>query len=468
MLRERTAMLRKMAMIADAVLACVAFMLGYYIRVRMGGFMSTENLRWLLPAFAFTWVYLLYFSGHYKSFRTAEMTDVLYSVFKSAFFGLLIFTAVMFLFKHVHLSRYFISFIFVSATVLLCAEKMLYMWVFRQLRKRGYNFRNIVIVGTGRRALAFADMVAKHGEWGLRIIGFVDEDAQKGCTHVNGCKVIGSLSDMQKILHENIVDEVVFVVPRAWLDKIEDAIYFCEIEGVRVHVAVDLFELKFAKAKQSDLQGFPLLSFDSTPDKHWHLLIKRFFDVIASGLGLLVLAIPFAIVSLLIKFTSPGPVFFRQKRSGLNGRVFTLLKFRTMQVGAEEKLKELLSKNEMKGPVFKMENDPRVTPLGKWLRKLSIDELPQLWNVFIGDMSVVGPRPPIPAEVKQYDNWHRRRLSMRPGITCIWQVSGRNKINDFDRWMKLDLQYIDNWSLFLDAKLLLRTVPVVLFGIGAK
>jgi exopolysaccharide biosynthesis polyprenyl glycosylphosphotransferase len=200
----------------------------------------------------------------------------------------------------------------------------------------------------------------------------------------------------------------------------------------------------------------------------WQLLIKRGIDIAGALLGLAVL-IPFGVLTaVLVKLTSPGPVFFRQTRSGLNGRTFTLLKYRTMYRDAEARLKELKDKNEMQGPVFKMENDPRVTPLGRLLRKFSIDEFPQLWNVLVGDMSLVGPRPPIPSEVDQYDPWHRRRLSMRPGITCIWQVRGRNKITDFDEWMRLDLEYIDTWSLWLDIEILMKTIPVVVFGVGAK
>jgi exopolysaccharide biosynthesis polyprenyl glycosylphosphotransferase len=235
-----------------------------------------------------------------------------------------------------------------------------------------------------------------------------------------------------------------------------------------VHVAIDVFDLKFAKAKQTDLENFLLLTFERAPIKAWHLLLKGIFDVVFSGI-LLVLLMPFFIlVALAIKITSKGPVFYKQIRCGLNGRKFTLYKFRTMVVDADKQLAELVRQNEMKGPTFKMKNDPRITPLGKILRKLSIDELPQLWNVFKRDMSIVGPRPPIPDEVKRYDSWQRRRLSMRPGLTCIWQVQGRSNITDFNEWTRLDLQYIDHWSMLGDLKILLQTVPTVLFGIGAK
>ena len=266
---------------------------------------------------------------------------------------------------------------------------------------------------------------------------------------------------MPEIINRKIIDEIVFIVPRSWLNKIEDTMLYCESAGIKVNLAVNIFELKFSKAKQTDLQGFPLLTFETTTAKVGHLFIKRVLDFICSGIGLIVLSPLFLIVSMFIKMTSEGPVFFKQERCTLYGRKFMFYKFRTMVVDAEERLKELAEYNEMDGPVFKMTNDPRVTKIGKWLRKSSIDELPQLWNVLKGDMSLVGPRPPLIPEVENYDTWQRRRLSMRPGITCIWQSCGRNKIVDFKEWMKLDLEYIDNWSLSLDFKILFKTIPVV-------
>jgi exopolysaccharide biosynthesis polyprenyl glycosylphosphotransferase len=226
--------------------------------------------------------------------------------------------------------------------------------------------------------------------------------------------------------------------------------------------------LKFSRAKQTDLFGFPLMTFESTSLKLGQLFFKRLFDFIVAGIGFILLTPFLFIVAILIKRTSVGPVFFKQLRCGMYGRKFVFYKFRTMIADAESKLKDISQYNEMNGPVFKMKNDPRITKVGKWLRKFSIDELPQLWNVIKGDMSLVGPRPPIPYEVEKYDIWQRRRLSMRPGITCLWQASGRSEIADFDEWMKLDLEYIDNWSLGLDFKILFKTIPMVLLGIGAK
>jgi exopolysaccharide biosynthesis polyprenyl glycosylphosphotransferase len=233
-------------------------------------------------------------------------------------------------------------------------------------------------------------------------------------------------------------------------------------------LVADFVKTSIARATVDDFYGKPLLVFRSTPDISWQLVAKRVMDIVGSAFGLLILG-PFVMLpaAIAIKLNSPGPILFRQKRSGLHGRLFTMLKFRSMVSNAEMLRVELEAFNEMTGPVFKIKEDPRVTKVGRFLRKTSIDEFPQLWNVLMGDMSLVGPRPPIPTEVQQYDPWHRRRLSMKPGLTCLWQISGRNTVA-FDQWMKLDLEYIDNWSLWLDIKILLRTIPVVLTGLGAR
>jgi exopolysaccharide biosynthesis polyprenyl glycosylphosphotransferase len=329
-------------------------------------------------------------------------------------------------------------------------------------------FRRVIIVGTGKRTKKFIKLIESNPDWSIKIIGLLDLDSSKKGEMIYDHEVIGTLDDVPDIINTNVVDEIIFIVPRTWLNKIEDALLYCEAAGLKVNIAVNLFDLKFSKAKQTDLQGFPLLVFERTPEKLGLIFLKRLFDFVASGVALALLVPVFAAIAILIKLTSKGPVLFHQLRCGLYGRKFKFYKFRTMIIDAESKLKDLIKYNEMDGPVFKMTNDPRVTKIGKWLRKFSIDELPQLWNVFKGDMSLVGPRPPLPKEVENYDNWQRRKLSMRPGITCLWQAGGRNEIVDFKEWMRLDLEYIDNWSFWLDFKILFRTIPTVIFARGAK
>jgi exopolysaccharide biosynthesis polyprenyl glycosylphosphotransferase len=334
------------------------------------------------------------------------------------------------------------------------------------VRRQGLNTRRLLIVGTGRRAEEFIKRVDKHPEWGFEIVGAIDDEPARGVHKVNRFDVIGTLDDIPRIFHRDAIDEVVFVVPRSRLNALQGAIDDCETEGVVVTVVVDLFDTKLAKSSVTELDGLPLLRFRTTVAKEWELLVKRLFDFVISGLGIIVLSPLFLLMSTLIKVTSKGPVLFKQDRLGLAGRSFTLYKFRTMRQGAHDVLSDFIDLTSMTTPEFKEKKTSWITPIGRFMRKFSIDELPQLLNVFVGHMSIVGPRPTVPDEVEKYKDWQRRRFSMKPGITCLWQVNGRNNVA-FEDWMKLDLEYLDNWSLWLDAKILMKTVPVVLFGIGA-
>jgi len=231
----------------------------------------------------------------------------------------------------------------------------------------------------------------------------------------------------------------------------------------------DFFKTLISRTTFDEFQGHPVLVFRTTPEASWQSVMKQLLDLLGALVLLILGFIPLFVIGVVIKLTSPGPVLFRQQRSGLNGRPFTIYKFRTMVTNAEQLRHELEAMNEMKGPVFKVTNDPRITPIGKWLRKSSLDELPQLYNVLRGEMSLVGPRPLPVDEVRRFNDLaHRRRLSVKPGLTCLWQISGRNHISDFREWVRLDLEYIDNWSFWLDVKILVRTLPVVLTGVGAK
>jgi len=263
-----------------------------------------------------------------------------------------------------------------------------------------------------------------------------------------------------------VVDEIIFAVGSESLAELEEVFLLCDQEGVRTRVVVDFFPHGNSSVSLDRFGGTPLLTFSAAPDDEIRLLVKRLTDVAMAAAGLLVLAPFMAIVAVLIRLTSPGPAIFRQVRCGLNGRRFVFYKFRSMCRNAEE-MKASLAHLNTRETVFKIPHDPRLTPLGRYLRKFSIDEWPQLWNVLRGDMSLVGPRPAVPGEVDQYKLWQRRRLRMRPGLTCLWAVSGRDKV-DFETWMKLDMQYIDNWSLALDWKIILRTIPRVLIGHGAN
>lgn len=465
MLKERVSVLRKLAIATDLFIAGFSFVLGFRLYDGIG---SPSEYFTLLTAFCLIWCLLLYSFKMYESFRTRKLYSVYWIIIKSCLGGFIIFSSIIYILRLETVSRSLVNTVFLTAAVLLALAKTGVILFFRAIRRKGLNYRQMLVIGANRRAQHFIELVREHSSWGFRIVGIIDEDESRKGQEFCGCRVLGTFKDVPHVLKTHVVDEVVFIVPRSWLNKIEEVMFLCEELGLRIHLAVDYFDLHLSHSKLSELQGFPLLTFESAPAKVWSLLFKRCFDIIFSGIMLLVLLPLLVVVALAVKLTSPGRILFKQKRVGLNGRTFNLYKFRTMVKDAELKLNELRVHNEMTGPVFKMKNDPRVTPLGRLLRKFSLDELPQLWNVFRGDMSIVGPRPPLPTEVKEYNHCQRRRLSMRPGITCLWQVSGRNRIVDFDQWVKLDLDYIDHWSLWLDARILLKTVPVVILGIGAK
>ncbi len=276
-------------------------------------------------------------------------------------------------------------------------------------------------------------------------------------------------ADLIHALHEHSVNRVIFAGGHSHLNRLQEAIAACEIEGVEAWLAADFIRTAIARPDFDRFGDRPMLVFRTTPDLTWALTVKNLIDRLGALLGLLLFSWLFLLIALGIRFTSPGPVIFRQKRAGKNGQPFVIYKFRSMASDAEMRHAELATYNQMSGPVFKIDRDPRITAFGRFLRRTSLDEFPQLLNVLKGDMSLVGPRPLPIYEVEQFDSTaHRRRLSMKPGLTCLWQVSGRNRIKSFEDWVKLDLQYIDNWSLWLDLEILLKTVPVVVFGFGAR
>jgi exopolysaccharide biosynthesis polyprenyl glycosylphosphotransferase len=275
-------------------------------------------------------------------------------------------------------------------------------------------------------------------------------------------------TDMKKfvgLLHEQSVNGVIISTKHSYFEQVEEVINACELEGVEAWLMADFFKTQISRTSLDDFYGHPVLVFRTTPEASWQGVMKQLLDFFGALALLIFLAIPLLIIGLLVKFTSRGPILFRQQRSGLNGRPFTIYKFRTMVTNAEQLKHELEAMNEMKGPVFKVSNDPRITRIGKFLRRSSFDELPQLYNVLRGEMSLVGPRPLPVDEVKRFNDLaHRRRLSVKPGLTCLWQISGRNQISDFRDWVRLDLEYIDNWSIWLDLKILWLTLPVVFTG----
>lgn len=364
---------------------------------------------------------------------------------------------------------YFLLAFWAIGTLLMVVTRLLLRSVLGAIRKRGRNLHHVLILGTNPRAVGFARTIQAMPELGCNLLGFVDDEWTGMETfRESGFPLACGYSGLAEFLRKNVVDEIAMYLPlRSFYGRSAEIAQLAGQHGILVRMDTNIFDLKFAGQRGEAAGGVPQIISSSNVMEGWQLLMKRAFDVIGS-LALLILFAPlFLLVAALIKLTSPGPVIFAQKRIGLNKRQFTMFKFRTMVSAAEQIQQSLAHLNEMTGPVFKIKDDPRITPLGRILRKTSIDELPQLFNVLKGDMSLVGPRAlPLRDYESFSEDWHRRRFSVPPGITCLWQVCGRSSI-PFDQWMVLDMQYIDRWSLWLDLKILALTIPAVIRGSGA-
>ena len=470
MLKERAQVLLGALRAVELGLWTLAFFASLWLRTVMG-----EQLTWvpeasgidvpvsLLAVSGVLWLATSWMFELGTSHRIRPMGEELFAVAKataSVFVGLLLFVFM------VHLpmpSRVFVVLYCLLAGSWIAMLRYGVRLALRQARTWGYNYRNLVVVGDGKLADGVAEMVKDHRQWGLRFVGFIAKGRPETTKHG---KILGDVSNIADILDSNVVDEVIFAVEKFELDEMEDALRACEETGVNTRVVLNFFPHRISRPELTDLEGLPLLSFHATSNASAALVAKRVFDVAVSLTVLTLMAPILLVVALLVKLTSPGPVFFVQERVGQNGRSFKMYKFRSMVVDAEDRLKELQKLNEMDGPAFKIKDDPRITAIGRFIRKTSLDEFPQFFNVLRGEMSVVGPRPPLVREVAEYERWQRRRLSVKPGITCTWQISGRNDVS-FDEWMRMDLEYIEGWTLRQDIIIVLRTVPAIVMGKGA-
>ena len=407
--------------------------------------------------------------GLYNSRRLSSRWNEIYDVVKATSLSTLIFAAVAVLFKISLVTPYFLIVYWISSSLVIITSRMLMRSVLAVLRVQGHNLRNMLIVGTNPRAIQFARKIESKPELGYRITGFIDNEyAENGEFKDSGYQRIADFKTFLQFIRDHVVDEVIMSLPvKSLYDRASQIVNLCEEQGITVRSLSDIFNLKLGKISAEQFEDDSMVTLSTTNMKDLSALTKRFLDFLSSFLLLIIIAPIYLLIALLIKFTSPGPVFFTQDRVGLTKRRFRLYKFRTMIQGAEKHQAELEDLNEAEGPVFKIKNDPRITKIGKILRKTSLDELPQLINVLKGDMSLVGPRPLPERDYEGFDeDWHRRRFSVRPGITCLWQVDGRGDI-PFEKWMELDMEYIDNWSLALDLKILAKTIPAVLRGSGA-
>jgi len=473
MFARRARLLWLLLVVSDVLPLFLSFEIAYLVRAHFPElplfFLTSGEAAGLLITAAVLWTLLGVGMAVYRrpqSFETLGMMRL--TVSQTFWFGIALPTAI-FLLKLGDISRLFVA-LFVSFNFLL---QTAYRFAARRMRRfvqegvSGHHY--YLIVGTGPKAIEVARLIEEHEEQGNGVVGFVQEP--DGVALETGALrreyPVWPLDHLPRKIEEHIVDEIIFAVSKPQSEPIEDLLLTCEEQGVKTRVLVDFFPHLRSDIALEKLENLPLLTFSNAPENEYLLFLKRGVDLLLAAALLLGTAPLLLVLAVLLRVSSPGPVLYRQLRCGLNGRRFWLWKFRSMRQDAEQRRPQVEHLNEMDGPVFKSSRDPRVTPVGRILRKTSLDELPQLFNILKGEMSFVGPRPPLPEEVAQYEKWQRRRLRMKPGLTCLWALAGRNQLN-FAQWMQLDMEYIDNWSLALDFKILLRTIPRVLSGRGAS
>ncbi len=411
---------------------------------------------WLLIVVMLFGPILLDLQGFYNSPIDKKKRRSVLQIFQAMLYlGVIVSACVIFLRLPLPNRSVPILFGIIAAVALLTKERFIVHHVQARAR-RGELREPVLLAGSPEDITTLEQSLTAEQSLLMDVVGRIDIQKQP-------------ISDLVEAMHRHSVARVIFAAGHSQLNRVEEAIGACEVEGVPAWLAADFIRTSIAKPAFDAFAGRPMLVFRSTPDVSWTLFAKSIIDRVGAFCALVVFATPMALVAITIRITSPGPIIFKQRRAGKHGKPFVMYKFRSMSNDAEMRRAELEPFNQMNGPVFKVEADPRITPFGRWLRRTSIDELPQLINVVLGDMSLVGPRPLPLYEVEKFENTaQRRRLSVKPGLTCLWQISGRNQVRDFSDWVKLDLDYIDHWSLTLDLKILIRTVPAVVMGFGAK
>ncbi|MEX1369015.1 MAG: sugar transferase [Nannocystaceae bacterium] len=483
MWRQQSVFFRQALIVYDVLVSVAAFLAALFLRNLLTNLAAQEGeaMLWLAEAMG----ELGELESYYKllgvlvplwgvSFAWTRTNDfrITYGALawryaRAVALGLLLMLTALFLIKLPFVSRSFVGMMVVAQWTALLAGRLLLMETVKLVRRRGVDGHRVVIVGANERGVAFAESLKTQSPWNLKILGFVSVPGDQG--HQSARPHLGYVGSLASLLDRQPVDEVVFTVTGRMPELLRDAMASCEVRGVDVLLNLPPTVPSKGTMQIANISGFdyPLLNLRRTPTSEARLAIKRILDFTGAAVGLIVAGPIMLMTALAIRITDPGPVLFRQVRAGRNGRKFTMLKFRSMVMDAEKRKAELMHLNEMDGPVFKIQRDPRITAVGRFIRKTSIDELPQLLNILVGDMSLVGPRPALPSEVDQYKPWQRRRLSVKPGLTGMWQVSGRNQI-DFEEWMQMDLDYIDQWSLWLDLKIILKTIPAVVLRSGAS
>jgi len=471
MLKEKEQIINNFIGVIEVIVTYITFFIAMYIRD--GEIVVNREYAILLSFLGPTWFFLLKFYNISRVYRTNPYSYILlaYFILISIGMGILFFIIVAFKLDSVSRTAVFL-FSGINFITLYLLKIDIY-YIFKKYRRKGKNYVNVILIGDDELESVISK-IEKNTYWGYNIKGIISSSDELLRKYNSKYKIYPDSTDLSDLLDSEPVDEVVFNDSKFDRNKLTSMIYSCLEIGVVFRMSSQLLNIAKNKSSIQYMDEMPFFTFQNTPNNYISLRVKAIFDFCFSTGIVLVLSPIYILLILLIKIDSRGPVLFKQTRVGLRGREFQVYKFRTMVPNAESlldklrkegKLEDQNLENEQEGPVFKMKNDPRITRVGKILRKTSLDELPQFFNVIKGDMAIVGPRPPIPAEVAQYERWQLRRLSMKPGITCIWQVSGRNDI-PFHRWMKLDLQYIDTWSLKLDFMIILKTIKTVLKSDG--
>ena len=479
MLRHHRQLRTQFNQLKDTALFAIALWLAHWVRSVWDldlfgvGRMLWERFHWemLNPAHApepfseFQWLYvvlipgvplILESQGFYDRPLIARRRDTAWRLFKGTVLATAGIILCSFFYKALLARGVFVLFGAFSFLLVYLSEEAIRAYYTRRMHQSQFR-RKFVLIGSVEDTRRMREDLGRHPEEGIEVVSELDLNTY-------------SIERLIALLHEHSASGIIINAQHTYFGKIEKAIQACELEGLEAWLIADFFKTSISRMALDELRKRPMLIFHSAPNVSWQSVIKRAVDITGALFFLLLFGWNlFLVFAIMVRRSSPGTIFFRQKRAGLHGEPFTMLKFRTMVSDAEQRKKELEQYNEMSGPVFKVTNDPRVTPIGRFLRRWSCDEWPQIFNVLKGEMSLVGPRPLPVDEVARFDDLaHRRRLSVKPGLTCLWQVSGRNNVRDFRDWVRLDLEYIDNWSLWLDLKILARTVPVVIAGTGAK
>jgi exopolysaccharide biosynthesis polyprenyl glycosylphosphotransferase len=470
MLREQARLINRISFAVNTLVIAGAFVLSYALRQQfLPELLPFTYYAWVLLVILPVWLYLLTKYQLFSSLRYQSPFELFRNLGLIQFWGGVILAAAIFFFDRHAFSRGLLVIFLLCSFVLLFVLHWSRRTVLGLLRRRGYNFRKLLIVGTDEFALRFLELVEHHADWGLRVEGFIRIADLPALPVIKDYPVLGHIDNLIDVCKRHPVDEIIFCLPRKHFFAAEQHVLALEEIGITSRMVLNLCEDARSRREISFFHDeLPILTFHPKGFDAGQLFLKRILDVAGAIVGLSILAVLLPFAALAIKLDSPGPVFFGQERIGLNGRIFRCWKLRSMYADAEARKQELLARNEMQGAIFKISDDPRITRVGSFLRKSSLDEFPQFWNVLKGEMSLVGTRPPTPDEVAQYQNWHRRRISIKPGLTGLWQVSGRSQISDFDEIVRLDIEYIERWSLWLDLKILLKTCWVVCAVRGAS